>query len=475
MANDSIKISCLEVRQPIDTFYIGKIQWQDLLKIARDDIERIRKEGEGTIDGYLGIQRELSPRRLKEISEYVGFEDATFPNSIVLSIDSIRFNEDSESVVQNIISFENNVLEVTNDSKIAKIIDGQHRVFGLQKYIEEKGLFQNEFVFDFIVTIFIDIDEEYQANIFSTINKAQTKVNKSLVYDLYSLSKSRSPQRTVHNIIKLLNEKDGSPFFHLIKRLGKAEFQKETIAQATFADSIIRYISSNPAKDRNDLRKGLKLNLVQGKENERLFFRNWFIKKEEEVKIAKSLWNFFDSVKSKWPNAWGNSEYILTKSTGIIALMRLLKEIVNIYGSDKLLSREDFDEILDSIEINENDLVNEKYQSGGVGQSELYKDLKNFLLIGNNNANSTISICKQDHRFDKKFLSLIESQEFYMEGRRHQCAGCAYDQGFKDAIEGKESHFRPEELNISQAGTVRHKDPKEAYEWGYSDGKKSKK
>ena len=151
-------------------------------------------------------------------------------------LDSIYYNELTDEVEQNIISFNNGILELKNDSKIAKIIDGQHRVFGLQKYAEEKGLFKDDLKFELIVTIFIDIDEEYQANIFSTINKAQTKVNKSLVYDLYSLSKSRSPQRTVHNIIKLLNEKEGSPFYHLIKRLGKAEFQQETIAQATFAD-----------------------------------------------------------------------------------------------------------------------------------------------------------------------------------------------------------------------------------------------
>ena len=80
---------------------------------------------------------------------------------------------------------------------------------------------------------FIDIDEEYQANIFSTINKAQTKVNKSHVYDLYTFSKTRSPQRTVHNICKLLNEEENSPFYHLIKRLGKADFRNEF---------IIRYI-----------------------------------------------------------------------------------------------------------------------------------------------------------------------------------------------------------------------------------------
>ena len=210
--SNNIKIQCIEVKQPIETFYIGKIEWQDLLKIARKDIERIRQEGEGSIDGYLGIQRELSKSRLKEIAEYVSFDDATFPNSIVISIESTSYNKETNEVEPNILSFENGILELRNNEKIAKIIDGQHRVFGLEKYANDKGIFKDELDFELILTIFIDIDEEYQANIFSTINKAQTKVNKSHVYDLYTFSKTRSPQRTVHNICKLLNEEENSPF-----------------------------------------------------------------------------------------------------------------------------------------------------------------------------------------------------------------------------------------------------------------------
>lgn len=464
---DSIKIKCIEVTQPIETFYIGKIDWQDLLKIAKKDIERIREEGEGSIDGYLGIQRELSKSRLTEIAEYVSFNDATFPNSIVLSIDSTNYNNSTDEIEENILSFNNGILELRNDGKIAKIIDGQHRVFGLEKYANDSGLFKDDLKFELIVTVFIDIDEEYQANIFSTINKAQTKVNKSHVYDLYSFSKTRSPQRTVHNIVKLLNEEENSPLYHLIKRLGKADFKNETIAQATLADCIIKYISINPPKDRNILRNDSKLNLVDGTEKEKLFLRNWFID-EDDVKIAKLIWNYFEAVKKKWSLAWGNSDYILTKSTGIIALMRFLKDLVEILGMDKVISTDDFFGVLNKIEITDDKLVNQNYQAGGVGQSALYRDLINSIK------NVDVTICKKPHRYDKKYLELDDSQEFYMEGRRHQCAGCAYEKGYEDAKNGLTKIFKPEFLNISQAGTVRHKDPKQAYDMGYEDGLKSK-
>jgi len=465
---NNIKINCIEVTQPIETFYVGKINWQDLLKIAKKDIERIRQEGEGTIDGYLGIKRELSKNRLAEIAEYVSFNDATFPNSIVISIDSTTYNETNDEIEENILSFENGILELRDDGKIAKIIDGQHRVFGLEKYATDKGLFKDDLKFELIITIFIDIDEEYQANIFSTINKAQTKVNKSHVYDLYSFSKTRSPQRTSHNVIKLLNEEEDSPFYHLIKRLGKADFKNETIAQATLADCIIKYISNNPPKDRNILRTGAKLPLVEGVEKDKLFFRNWFIK-EEDVKIAKIIWNYFEAIKRKWPTAWGNLDFILTKSTGVIALMRFLKDLVELLGMEKIITVEEFEGLLNKIEINDSELINNIYQSGGVGQSALYKALISSIK------HSDVIVCRKPHRYDEKFKSLNDSQEFYMVGRRHQCAGCAYEQGYKDAINGLQMNFRVEELNISQAGNVRHKDPKQAYELGYKEGSKNKK
>lgn len=468
MENKFIEIDCIEINQPINTFYIGKIKWQDLLKIADRDIERIRKEGEGDEDGYFGIQRELSKNRLKEIAEYVSFNDATFPNSIVLSIDSIEFNETTEEVIPNIISFENNKLRLRENGQIAKIIDGQHRVFGIEKYAKDNPLFADELIFDLIVTIFIDIDEEYQSSIFATINKAQTKVNKSLVYDLYSLAKTRSPQRTVHNIVKLLNEDKDSPFHYLIKRLGKAEFKSETIAQATFADSIIRYISANPSSDRNELRKGKKLKLVEGNEEKKYFLRNWFIHEDDEVKIAKLIWNYFEAISQKWKLAWGNTDYILTKSTGIIAFMRFLKDIVSYYGLNKVISLDEFKSILENIKLNDGDFTNDKYKAGGVGQSDLYQDLIKSLK-------QDIEICQKEHRYDEKFSRLPESQEFYMKDRRHQCAGCAFEQGYNDGISGSIKNFRVEELNISQAGVVRHKDPLKAYEWGYEEGLKSKK
>jgi len=77
-------------------------------------------------------------------------------------------------------------------------------------------------------------------------------------------------------------------------------------------------------------------------------------------------------------------------------------------------------------------------------------------------------ICKADHRYDHIFDELPEDQGG--EGR-HMCCGCAYEQGYDDAKSGRASQPRPDEWLVSQAGTVRHKDPYLAYKQGYKNGR----
>lgn len=373
--NNYIKMECFEVKQPIGTFYVGKMNYNDLLDISYSDIRRIEREEKNDYETYFGIQRSLARKRIIEISQYVRNIDATFPSSILLAIKSIDIA--SEGVFDN-VSYDktNKILSIKRDKDIAHIIDGQHRVFGLKHAVEEMGLFDQKFNFELIVTIFIDMDIDDQAMIFSTINKAQTKVNKSLVYDLYDLAKTRSPQRTAHNIIRLLNEKEGSPFKDRIKMLGVADdTAKETITQATLVELTMRYISKNPMKDRDDLKRGKRITLVTDNERDKLFLRNWFVDEKDEY-IAKLLWNYFTAVEKKWSKAWNDNSKILSKSTGVIALMRFLKDVVLELGVERMIQVYEFEQIFKPIRIKDDDFTNVRYISGGVGQSALYNDLK---------------------------------------------------------------------------------------------------
>lgn len=383
--NNWIEINCIEIEQPIGIFYVGKIRWQDLLEISYSEKRRIIEEENNEAASYFGIQRELSDKRLKEISQYVTYQDATFPSSVVLAIPSTT-KIDEENEIENVIFYEkSNVLKIRKDDKIAHIIDGQHRIFGLEKLKIDSPIIAEALKFEILVSIFIDIDDDNQSMIFATINKAQTKVNKSLVYDLFELAKTKSPQRTAHNIVKLLDEESESPLAGMINRLGKANDPlRETITQATLAESFIKYISSNPMRDRDLLKKGKKIIPADDKEMKIRFFRNWFINNEDE-RIAKIIWNYFSAVKKHWPKAWGTS--ILSKSTGVITFMRFLSPLVNHIGLNKDISENDFFIILSKIDIKdgigaESDFNTNRYVPGVKGQSVLYKELLNKSGLG---------------------------------------------------------------------------------------------
>ena len=80
-------------------------------------------------------------------------------------------------------------------------------------------------------------------------------------------------------------------------------------------------------------------------------------------------------------------------------------------------------------------------------------------------------ICKKDHRYLNEYNSLPEAQD-NQHGDRHICAGCAYEEGLRDGMAGNARKTDLSHLPYSQAGTVRHKDAKAAYDKGYNEGRK---
>jgi DGQHR domain-containing protein len=357
--NNKISFSCTEVIQPIGKFYIGVIDSRDLVNISYADVRTIENERR-EVEKYLGIERPLSPGRVAELKEYVGTVDATFPTSIILAVSSNDTVFDSEK----------KIMTIRRDENVAKIIDGQHRIAGLRGYSGDN--------FQLNVTIFVDMDIEDQAMVFATINLKQTKVSKSLAYDLYEFSKTRSPQRTCHNIAKLLNYKEGSPFKSKIKILGVATGKpQESITQATFVDRLIQYISKKPMNDRDLLKRKKELDRATGKEVKRLIFRNLFID-DSDAKIARNLWNYFKAVEKKWPQAWPEAQRgnILNRTTGFGALMRFLRDVYLYFDKpDQVISTDDYYGAIDKITLVDDDFSPEKYKPGSSGEGDLYRDL----------------------------------------------------------------------------------------------------
>jgi len=361
-----IDLKCLEVTQPIGKFYIGVMDHADLEFISYADIRRLEeKNEEREVEIYSGIQRPLAESRVKEIGRYVNLSDATFPTSIILHIEEKHVSFDHESLT----------MHIQRKDNVAKVLDGQHRIAGLSHFTRDSKEFQLN------VTIYVGMELEDQAIVFSTINQTQTKVNHSLASDLFAFAKSRSPQKTAHNIVRALNEKKSSPFYNKIKILGTAEDPlKETITQATFVESIIKYITSDKAKDRDLYRQGKKPEKAYDKELKNRFLRNLFVD-EKDGDIALIIWNYFSSVQEKWPEAWNpvTPQMILNRSTGFIALMNFLKDAYLSFNKiGEVISKEEFDKIFVKVPLKSEDFIRINFIPGSGGQSKLYKDLKEY-------------------------------------------------------------------------------------------------
>lgn len=364
-------VKYLKVTQPIGDFYLASIPAKKLIEITFFDVRRVLMV-ERDVERYLGIQRPLNPSRVKEIRTYVHTADACFPTGVIVAVPAkcVVLNEEtSEMTISNYLDAEDET-DIVLFSNIARVIDGQHRLAGLDEFSED---------FDINVSIFVDADIADQANIFSTVNLAQTKVNKSLVYDLFDLMKSRSPQKTCHNIAVTLDREQESPFLRMIKRLGVATPGRagETITQATFIEPLLRFISDNPMRDRDLYLKGSKPPMVATEILKKHPFQHLFVE-EKDFEITDIMWNYFSAVRERWENAWVSRDkgMMLNRTNGYRALMQFLRYLLeNRFQPNAVPTKEEFARIFANIDLRNEDFNVERFVPGTGGESALRKEL----------------------------------------------------------------------------------------------------
>lgn len=368
----SFEFNCLRARQPIGDIFICSVPHKLIQKITYFDVRRVIQE-ERDVERYLGIQRPLDINRVGKIREYVNFSDASFPTGIIIAIDESYAKYDDKKkilTVSNVKTYEKE--PSINISNIARVIDGQHRIAGLASFAGEN--------FDLPVTVFIGADISDQAHIFSTVNLEQNKVHKNLVYDLYSLAKSRSPQKTCHNIAVALDQDKEGPFYHRIKRLGGATIGRdfEPISQATFVESLLKYISSNPKLDRDLLLRNKPLDPAEGEDIWKLPFRNLFIG-ENDIKIAEGISMFFSAAKAIWPKAWADDSrtgLMLNRTNGFRAMIRLygpLHKKHNLPGG--IIPQSYVENYLREVPLKDSDFNTDNFVPGSSGEARLFRVL----------------------------------------------------------------------------------------------------
>lgn len=367
-----IELPCIRVSQPIGDFYVASIDSSRLREITHYDVRTMVQGRE--IDEYLGIQRQVNPKRVKEIGKYVNTIDACFPTAVILAIDGkcATYDEERRTLkLKNVIDGDGN--RIVDRTQIARVLDGQHRIEGLFH------LNPGHPPFEINVSIFIEMDIESQAYIFSVVNLAQTKVSKSLVYDLFEYSRSRSPQKTAHTIAVALDRAEASPFYKRVKRLGVATQGRftETLTQATFVEALLPYLTFDATKDRDTFLRGHRPIKANPDELRRLIFRNMFLE-ERDMEIADNLFNYFSAIRSRWPAAWNGTGdgAMLNKTNGFKALMRLFRPAyLHLTNPGEVVDAGEFAGMFARSNLKDGDFTTDRYKPGTSGETLLFNEL----------------------------------------------------------------------------------------------------
>jgi len=240
-----------------------------------------------------GIQRLTDEKRVKEIANYIIHKEASFPNTIIVSFTG-DVNVSEVDGLPDLFRLEIPIIPET-----AVIIDGQHRLLG----IEYSGIDMN-----ILVTAFLKIPEEKQAAIFRDINFYQRKVNKSLMYDLFHIAKDADyPLMRAIDIAERLNEE--GPLQGLIKLTGVGP---GIVTQTIFVETLQQFLKP-----------------------ERIFTRPQYEEVgslEIQLRVINS---YYESLHGHYRNIWEDpSLYILLKTQGIYASLMLLHDLL-VYFDNK--------------------------------------------------------------------------------------------------------------------------------------------
>ncbi|UZE93714.1 MAG: DGQHR domain-containing protein [Candidatus Pacearchaeota archaeon] len=354
----------IKIKQPMGDFLVGVMKAKDLLKITKANPRHYNEE----LDTYAGIQREINDKKIKQLKKFIMTSDATFPNTIIGALKPDKFDFDGKK----------STLKIEKNPESFAVIDGQHRLASFKN----ESLISNDF--DLIVSFFLGLDLEEQAYLFSIINMTQKKLNPSLVQDLTELFTIITPEKLAHNLATVFNNEKKSPWFKKIKMLGKnVGSYKGVLSQYTFTKGITeliadveRYYEIRDILKNNKKRKSLESLKM---DSEKYVLWKHYINEEDNF-IYKLLNVYFITIKKVFQKEWGNKNYILTKTTGYNAFMRLLRDLHKKAENQKCeMTEEFFEKYLKIIKRKIKPLISKYYNPGKQGENRLYEALKKAL------------------------------------------------------------------------------------------------
>jgi len=355
----TITLEIIKVVQPIGTLYVSKITPDKLLIMSSVDRRRIEED-----DQVLGVQRELRKDKVSQIKKYLSSVDATFPNSIIVNTTS-----------ENIVSETPTSLEIKVDENAFTIIDGQHRVEGFRDNPVKN--------FELLIAVFKDLKIDQQANIFSTINSQQTKVDPSLNLHLEMNNRVFTPKKMMIEIAQSFCLDSKSPWHNGIKILGN-QANSGIISLSAFVKPLLNL--TYPEQDYHLIRNRLidsekefpNFNEFNYKSDRYIFWS--FYTKKDSASVYKILLNYFQALSVTLEEDWLNNKSLLNKTTGYNAIMKLFKDLAVEGIQEGRLSYDYFFDKIEKLSSMNGTINSSNYGASGIKASnELYEEMKKTL------------------------------------------------------------------------------------------------
>ncbi|WP_090178517.1 DGQHR domain-containing protein [Luteibacter sp. UNC138MFCol5.1] len=344
--------TALRVDQPLGIFYIVSLPAAVVLDVAYSDRLSARyssKKNEYTITG---TQRAAQMPRLEAIAKYVSRVDAAFPNAIILAGNAPQLPEGADTVANASDDAEDlddgdewSIVEgpagqfqltIPSDRKMANIIDGQHRLFGLARApvdaVDHMGL---------VCAIFLDLPQPFQAQLFAIINSTQKPVDKSLTYEQFGYNvldeepEMWTPDKLAVFLSRRLAVEKDSPLFKRIIIAPKKDKALEAltneklwrVSTATVVQGISRLYSSNPGRDATQMLAGKRKprSSLERFRKDNSPLRPAFIE-GNDLLIYTIAFNFLSACKEEFWKKQPDS--FITRTVGVQALFDVLRLLI---------------------------------------------------------------------------------------------------------------------------------------------------
>ncbi|MFA1643620.1 DGQHR domain-containing protein [Chryseomicrobium imtechense] len=320
-----------------------------------------------------GYQRMPDPKHYQSIKNSLLNNKDSLPTSIILSVDKHEFNKYISPLsldgYQNPDLYEFDTTDITNE--IFRIVDGQHRIYGLREASEQDSAFLM-FPLNVIIVITDEHERVKEVVIFRDINSKAKKLKTDLtllaMYNYELINQQKLTNHTdlmKHLLIRTahyLNENNKSVWKNAIQFDIHEQPVQGIIGVAAITNSlkplIKKYIESKSFDLSSD---------IYSHSNDVISLLN-----SHALTLSDIIIEAWERVKQKWPKCFGdvekqflgepryNKAYYIQKTTGANAIHSILEENIDFSAQPNFEMLKDFYSV-----IGKSPLEHEDWAVGG--------------------------------------------------------------------------------------------------------------